>query len=109
VLEHRIKHFKTSVLEFQVFIVIGSTWFWAKNAGFTHKKAGKKRFYPALFHCSGHTLHALGVWECETHHALGACECVSGPFSPFLGVCFHISSLRTLEQNSSLYKVSEAS
>jgi len=36
-----------------VFIVRVSTWVWAENAGFTHKKAGKDIFAPHFFSARG--------------------------------------------------------
>jgi len=48
-----------------VFIVRVFNRVWAKNANFTHKKAGKDA-------CAVHILAALGAWVCSTTHALGA-------------------------------------
>jgi len=52
-----------------VFIRRVSTWVWAENAGFTHKKAGKDIFALHFFSARAHTpcprrmFHALGAWN----------------------------------------------
>jgi len=56
-----------------IFKVRVSNWIWAKNLGFTNKKAGKDAC-PAHFGCSGCIHHALGAWVCGKSHALSTCQ-----------------------------------